>query len=109
MNANNEYRFYDAITMTEQEYAMVANCLDWLITSYEICECELGPDYMAALEGMAEVVARFATGSWDDYDAEYPNNPYLYGDFIESPNGERTYYATGYTGVAGCYWDSYYN
>ena len=38
---------------------------------------------------------------WDDYDPQYPNNPYHIG-FKDKDNG--TIFVTGYTGVAGRFW-----
>lgn len=103
----NEERYEDAPILTEAEYRMVCNCISWLQTDYETCRRLLGRNYMDAICGMAIVVDWYATGEWSDGDPS-DTSPYEYGKFVESPYGERTYFTTGYTGIAGDYWNSFW-
>lgn len=52
------------------------------------------------VEKALENVKPFITRYWDNYGNNYPNNLYTYGVYI---NGQP--YTTGYTGVAGRYWE----
>lgn len=57
-----------------------------------------GKDWLAINNTLMSALHTYGK-EWDEYDEEFPNNPYRFGYVLEGH-----VFVTGYTGIAGHYW-----
>lgn len=81
------YSFVEEDT-TDEEYNAYESIYDFLVTAFY------------------RKIAKYCdVKEIDTYDKEYPNNPYYVGYKI-SDGEHNLYFYDGYTGVAGCHWET---
>lgn len=90
--------------MTEKEILRIINSESWSLNDLENVAYTDYSDFKGStINAMYEfvAVARNDYGhEWSDYDPEYPNNTYHTGFTLD---GET--FITGYSGIAGSYWN----
>lgn len=94
MIANKDILFADKDILLEEAIELLTN-----YSAYELEEMGIDPWDLGSW-----VEKENSLEEWDDRNADNPNNPYLYGIVWD---GQRI--ATGYTGIAGCYWRENWN